>query len=1070
MRLVLRPTLCLALSLTAALGGWAAGPGPTVSSDTHGAFYNDFESTPAPLAARPVGRDEPPTMVLTRVSEAGRGKVLRATNSVSGGYVGVNLLPPGRPMPAYSRLSFDYKADATLKANLFCRVQSVDYEIGFCGPRSDTGLNTWLGQLPDVKADGQWHHIDIPLLRLLRLQLPMLNNVRISELCFENRCQADYLLAGFGGNPAGATLSLDNVQIVRVGGPTAHLMWQPAPGTAPEGYAVVVDGAATTEPKDVTTPKTELDKTFEGLKDGEHWAHVRAFDGQAWSETTHYRFEVNTEPPTAALVEPANGSTACPKAVRVKLVSRAAGIAPNRIEIKLAGQELRVENAGVSYDPVSEELAIDLSRLEHEEGKSVTPVIWGDGQKLDFSVNCTDENGIALVKPLDASFTMRFAADKTAPEGGRLLLAWPGEASPTEIPGEGTFENGVDEWMAHGNERVVVERTDRTAASGKYSLRVMCTENGSDYTTYVRRSPFDVGRFRVVSFDYKADPRLRLDFVLRVGMADGEKYVRVIFTDRDNDGLPVGRVPDVVADNEWHHAEFNLYDMLRSKFPNQTSFRVQGMLLTGGKWSDTPRRFPGNYAGTEVYFDNFFFVPTVSADAKLVWQGHDVSGLAGARVSAAPDVAQLPTADAEGAGRRVEGPATALADFGSGLTYLWVRPFDRAGNLAAPMLTRAVIAGGRPEIASFWPAPDGARVAPSTLGVKLRYDRAVGIDPSTITLEVDGRPYNLDSNTLSFDAATGTILWDGRRSEPQTVLPDGKTVTVKLLSCKDQAGNSPAAMPSWKFSVDYKLDKTGPVVKTRSRTHTATWYDDFLDPALQWSAKTGDSVQIKRVPIAGSDGQALSLVTERANAPYAVWHAFDSPYSLLRFGHLIFDYKIAPGVDVDLLLRLRNEDQPDLVRALKLTDAATDVARPGAIAGVVADDQWHRAIVPVMDLLRGDDALPAGPQVKAIGFGDQGPSKAQVGRGFQIANIYAMRPATSATVRLDWTALDETGVKGYSYVVDQNPRTTPQPQVMTQETELRLRDIGAKLAWFHIRAVDGSGNWGPTTHFPLLAP
>ena len=40
-------------------------------------------------------------------------------------------------------------------------------------------------------ADGQWHSLDIPLLRLLRNEEPVRNPLRLTELCFENRFQGD---------------------------------------------------------------------------------------------------------------------------------------------------------------------------------------------------------------------------------------------------------------------------------------------------------------------------------------------------------------------------------------------------------------------------------------------------------------------------------------------------------------------------------------------------------------------------------------------------------------------------------------------------------------------------------------------------------------------------------------------------------------------------------------------------------------------------------------------------------------------------------------------------------------
>jgi hypothetical protein len=602
-----------------------------------------------------------------------------------------------------------------------------------------------------------------------------------------------------------------------------------------------------------------------------------------------------------------------------------------------------------------------------------------------------------------------------------------------------------------------------------------------------------VQRFRILSFDYKIPPRLRVDFMLKTDLGGEETYCQVHFCHKGEGFNVIGSVKDVapdgtkgeiVADDHWHHAEVNLYDLLRdfSTGKGKTcSYQVKMIWLTGGgTWTAAPHLFPGNYAGTEYFLDNFFFVPTVGADTRLEWAADSLTGVAGALVSASPDINKLPAEDAR-AGRKVTGDGTTLGDFGSGLTYLWIRPFDANGNLAAPLVTRALIVAGRPEIAGVWPA-DGSHSASPTIGVNLRVDRANSIDPSSVQLQIevdgkpyaaDGKPYTVDGKVLTYDAPTGRLIWDGRETDKPdggTLFPDGAKVKVRLVDLRDVASNAPTALPTWQFVFDYKMDHTGPRVFVTSKAHPTGWYDDFRGETVAWKAYPGEGATLKPVPD-GRGGMALDVSPSRDLAPFGAMHTFEgyAVYSALRYTHLSFDYRIPAGVDADLLVRLRDDKGGEVLRAVTLTGTAITWPKLGKVAGIVADGQWHSALVPLVDLLDHGPDGPAGSHtVQGIGFGDTAPKASKRGVGFQIANVAALSPRATTQCRVQWHANDETGVQGYSWVLDQQPFTEPPAQVTEHEQRLTGKTLAPGNNWFHIRAQDGAGNWGPTTHFLMI--
>ena len=78
----------------------------------------------------------------------------------------------------------------------------------------------------------------------------------------------------------------------------------------------------------------------------------------------------------------------------------------------------------------------------------------------------------------------------------------------------------------------------------------------------------------------------------------------------------------------------------------------------------------------------------------------------------------------------------------------------------------------------------------------------------------------------------------------------------------------------------------------------------------------------------------------------------------------------------------------------------------------------------------------------------------------------------SANPKFTWTAAQETGgsgtIAGYSYVLDQNPATVPPEQVTSTDDTKKYDTLAPGVWYFHIRARDGAGNWGPTRTYGML--
>ncbi len=67
-----------------------------------------------------------------------------------------------------------------------------------------------------------------------------------------------------------------------------------------------------------------------------------------------------------------------------------------------------------------------------------------------------------------------------------------------------------------------------------------------------------------------------------------------------------------------------------------------------------------------------------------------------------------------------------------------------------------------------------------------------------------------------------------------------------------------------------------------------------------------------------------------------------------------------------------------------------------------------------------------------------------------------------------WTTpADTSGITGYSYVLDQIASTTPDSTVDTTGKITSFAGIADGTWYFHVKAQDGAGNWGPAGHYEL---
>lgn len=70
---------------------------------------------------------------------------------------------------------------------------------------------------------------------------------------------------------------------------------------------------------------------------------------------------------------------------------------------------------------------------------------------------------------------------------------------------------------------------------------------------------------------------------------------------------------------------------------------------------------------------------------------------------------------------------------------------------------------------------------------------------------------------------------------------------------------------------------------------------------------------------------------------------------------------------------------------------------------------------------------------------------------------------------IEWTPpYDESGVAGYASILSKESDTNPTVQNLNENTRMeRIRSLGDGVTWYHIRTIDGAGNYSRPVHYPL---
>lgn len=370
-----------------------------------------------------------------------------------------------------------------------------------------------------------------------------------------------------------------------------------------------------------------------------------------------------------------------------------------------------------------------------------------------------------------------------------------------------TFEDGFNQWSNRDGEVGATLYLNNTQTPDYTNcLELVNIEYGGNFASNVRTNLFDASQYHLVAFDYKIKDDTRINFLVKLEN-DGNWY-DIIFTDTAKNYWQmnmeqIGTVAGIIKDNAWHHATFNLYEMLKTKVNN---FRVKEMIMADWDTAGFMKLVYGtNPAYATYYIDNFMITNYGSTNKNPQFNisvPNDPSGIAGYSFILDQTPNTIPDDVIDGSGSIVN-----YTNISDGIWYFHVRAKDNANNISQTNHYKLVIDTQGPTCDNPTPIPYSNSGNPN-LTIHLTDNQGAGVDPGSIRLRVEGIEYTINNPALSYDKQSETLTFTPL--EVGIIWPNGQVINVELTQANDYLGNALQNPISWQWTLDYSLDVTPP--------------------------------------------------------------------------------------------------------------------------------------------------------------------------------------------------------------------------------------------------------------------
>jgi len=914
-----------------------------------------------------------------------------------------------------AELRFDFRCSPATKVNLYLTLNAQRYSIPLTGVSEDSALLPVLMQpAGPALADGQWHSVRLPLEGALRAHCGR-GAVTLTDLRFGQFHQG-YLLAGFGGNPAGSWYELADFTLVPEVAAGAALTTTPcvlaADGAplAPKAMHVSIDAQPEGQ------PAANAPAAVKAPAAGPAWLHVRADlpDGSV-SPTAHLPLAVVAAQPELKEVDADQPWDGAPIALDIGDFTPTDGTVTFHPPSG-AAQSLTWDQA-LGLSPDGRQLLIDLGRSK---------ITFTDGQKISLDLAVTYASGVQRTAHIERIY--RVSADRLAPtmpvvQGGGLDL----DAEQTPLA---TADPSVTR----------CDVVDDAPRPGGKSYRITNMKLAGAMSVPLVANTLDLGHCPLLVFDYKMAAPVRADFA--VHMAHGS--FELGFTDNAGAFPMVGALADATRDGAWHRGQFDLYRGVAAHgdfAPGRGD--LEGLSLGDFGYS-------GEAPGSSYELADIHLVKVVSGvnGFDLSWSAYDAGGIARWRYGWSDSDDGVPATE-------VAGNVTSqhFRDLAAGLRWFLIQAADPAGNWSHIARVPVLVSNARPSFGTPAPAPGALGVSELTLPVS---DLAgAALDPSTIKLTAGDKTVPLKVGDATYDPAAGTLHWRWCTATEQFSGPvaDGTKLRIAAQGA-DFAGNA-APTASWDYTISYAAAKQPPpapqleiagqpvdMLRTFSRTLGRLNANGYGSANVrEWDETRRDWVA--RITPSGT---GVSL--------------HPAPLDLEKFPYLSFDYRLTAGVALHLLAYVNNGTW----RSVTLNGRSRTYGAMGE-AEMVSDGAWHTLCLDLRKMVHAAEPGVAAATARYIVLNEYGSAAAP----YWLDNICCFGPSDKHVVA-KWVDYAPTGIAAGGARFDAGLAPKPDIAVTPNTSSATFDAPQAGTYVLQAQCRDGAGNVGGAARRVVVVP
>ena len=673
----------------------------------------------------------------------------------------------------------------------------------------------------------------------------------------------------------------------------------------------------------------------------------------------------------------------------------------------------------------------------------------------------TQDNSIVLARARIAYRSKPLAATTVSPPKAAPETKVPSAAAPVPEtiacpthPGRHfDFEQGLDGWTAAENDQGAgVARVAGGPKGGKHVLRVTNVHSGGDFRAVVPLPPLDAGRVDHLAFDCAIPPGVRVNLYLQLkGIPHERYYITLSGPDAETgSSVRLGRFEGFKADGSWQRVSFNLGRALRRRFPRRKRFTLEEMAFAYLHGDYLNAGLGGNRAGAAYELDNLSVASIGPPEVQLT------RSEPGGETALVFNV--LPHADITGKGVQPwQGATNTVALPKPGLWF--VNVFAGAEGKRTRAASIPVQTDKPLTVVATSPA-DGKPWSGGPVEVRFASDTAAALIAPELSLTVGGKavPKAVLCDALNAEHSALRLPPDVLRTE----FGDGEEVAFELA----YSSTVSSASKAWSSRMDLSGDRTppGPVVLD----DPAAFYLDFEPCRTRLTTSSSKStVRVEPVPRGDVDGNRALAVFNRLCGGSLACDLGVRKFNAGRTPVLAFDYRVIPEARVDLVAKADSVSY-----YFGLNDVSSDAEdKTGVIPGVKADGSWQHAELNLASMIapRLKKVSASAYDIDGLGFADWDHHASPPGAWYAVDNVRGVPVVSSrGGVRLSWHANDPGGVAGYSYCWSSNAREQVDTTVDCIEGSGVFTNLAEGELYFHVRARDRAGNWGPVAHHRIL--